>query len=97
MSVAGGDEPRWAPNGREMYYRTADSMYAVPVTAAQSITAGRPVALFADSYRHSTRYTDYDVLPDGTAFVMLAPQRDVPGDVRVVIGWPELLRPRNRH
>jgi serine/threonine-protein kinase len=97
ISVAGGDEPRWAPNGREMYYRTSDSMYAVQVTTAQSITAGRPMALFADSYRHSERYTDYDVLPDGTAFVMLAPQRDVSADVRVVIGWPVLLRPRNRH
>jgi Tol biopolymer transport system component/tRNA A-37 threonylcarbamoyl transferase component Bud32 len=92
ISVAGGDEPRWAPSGRELYYRTPDSLFAVPVNAGpQGVAAGKPVALFADPYRHSVRYTDYDVLPNGSGFVMLAPRPDAGIDLRVVTGWPVLL------
>jgi eukaryotic-like serine/threonine-protein kinase len=98
VSVAGGDEPRWAPGGREMYYRTADTLFAVPVTVGpRGISPGKPAALFADQFRSSERYTDYDVLPTGAGFIMLAPQRDAPLDVRVVMGWQAMLEPPGRH
>jgi len=96
ISVAGGDEPRWAPGGRELYYRSSDSLYSVPIrVGAQGVSAGNPVALFADNFRRSVRYTDYDVLPNGSGFVMLAPRPDAGIELRAVIGWPALV-PANR-
>ncbi len=88
VSFGGGDEPRWAPSGNELYYRTADSLLAVPITDGH---AGKPVALFADRYLRGLRFPGYDVLHGGAGFVMLQRPSDERTELRVVVDWPGLL------
>ena len=50
ISIEGGTEPVWNPNGRKLFYRSGDRMMAVEVEVGQASTpvssgqAGRPVA-----------------------------------------------------
>jgi len=46
VSRAGGQEPRWRQDGKELFYLSADGkMMAVAVTAGASFEAGSPVAV----------------------------------------------------
>jgi Tol biopolymer transport system component len=51
VSSAGGSQPRWRPDGRELFYVSADGhMMAVAIHTTpdgRAVEAGRPVALFA--------------------------------------------------
>ena len=96
VSTNGGDEPRWARSGRELYYRTSDSLFAVPIASGRTITAGRPVELFADRYRRNLHFQKYDVLPSGAGYVMLqnaSDLADAPTELRLVVNWPALSSP----
>jgi Tol biopolymer transport system component len=88
VSFGGGDEPRWAQSGKELYYRTADSLLAVPITDGH---AGKPAALFSDLYLRGARFPGYGVLPGGAGFVMLQRPPDERTELRVVVDWPGQL------
>jgi len=67
VSSAGGNLPRWRWDGRELFYRSADGhLMAAPVRGGADFEAGAPVALFRVA---STPWTDFDVTPDGQAFL----------------------------
>jgi serine/threonine-protein kinase len=94
VSLAGGNEPRWAPNGRELFYRTAhNEMMSVTVTLGDRFTSGTPVVLFrdrnlaADNYHHA-----YDVSPDGRRFLMIERTADDGANLIMVFNWFEELR-----
>ena len=42
ISTSGGEEPRWAPDGREILYRYGTRLFAAAVERAQTFRAGRP-------------------------------------------------------
>ncbi len=73
VSVAGGGEPLWAHNGRELFYRSlAGQMVAIPITTTPTLTVGQERVLFADStYLEAPSYRAYDVSRDDQSFVML--------------------------
>lgn len=50
VSTGGGTEPRWARSGRELFFRSRDSGYAVPVTPGPVFRAGAPRALFGGRF-----------------------------------------------
>jgi Tol biopolymer transport system component len=74
VSSAGGQEPRWRQDGKELFYLSADGkMMAVPVTAGASFAAGSPVALFQTHRRQPVSSLDvssYDVSGDGQRFLI---------------------------
>jgi serine/threonine-protein kinase len=75
VSVGGGQEPLWSHDGSEMFYRSNDSLFAVPVEfLGNDLRAGTPRALFADAYGRNMA-GEYDVTPDGQEFVFVAPRR----------------------
>jgi Tol biopolymer transport system component len=91
---SGGVEPRWSPDGTELFYVSGQTLFAVPVRVQPTFSAGAPVALFdaavvpnytSDSHR-------WQVAPDGRRFLLLAnaggPQ--VP-PLDVVVNWLALL------
>ena len=95
ISTDGGTEPAWNPNGRELFYRTGDSMMAVPVTTQPSFSAGRPTVLFRGAYLASTfplTGTTYDVTRDGQRFVMIKDQATSLTQINVVVNWFEELK-----
>ena len=87
VSLRGGREPRWARDGRTLYYRDGVSMMAVPVPPGDALTVERPVALFPDRFRTNTRVADYDPLPDRT-LVMLEPEAEGVTEIQVFLAWP---------
>jgi DNA-binding SARP family transcriptional activator/Tol biopolymer transport system component len=96
ISHGGGGEPRWAPSGRELFYRGPEGMVAAAVRTASPLFVESRTVLFDDrpyvSYRIGAAY---DVHPDGQRFLML--RRGSQGrDVIVVLNWLDQLRSRQR-
>ena len=90
VSVDGGAEPVWSPDGDELFYRSQDRVMAVSVQMTPSFRASRPRLLFRGSFLSPATMPKmsrtYDVAPDGDHFLMLEPG-EAKGDqeLRVVL------------
>jgi serine/threonine-protein kinase len=71
VSTAGGSQPVWARNGRELFYRSGDAVMGTRVEPADSFVHGTPVNLFSGEYAVSLGGRNYDVSPDARRFLML--------------------------
>jgi Tol biopolymer transport system component len=80
ISTAGGDQPRWRADGRELFYVSRDSkMMSVQVSTTGSFEAQRPVALFPVSMPvagATTFQSNYVVMPDGKRFLVITSLQD---------------------
>ncbi len=71
VSTAGGIDPMWQPDGKEIdYIDPSGAMMAAPITASgTTFAAGTPVKLFQTHIvgggEHSAGGREYDVAPDG--------------------------------
>jgi serine/threonine protein kinase len=90
ISTNGGSQPRWGPNGMELYYLapTDRKVMAVQVTTTPTFTHGPPVSLFdavADNYA---------VTRDGRRFLLAIPtgETHVSPPMTVVLNWAEALK-----
>ena len=74
VSRAGGDEPRWRGDGKELFYLAPDGgLMAVDVKTGTGLEAGSPVALFQTHPRQPLSAMDffsYDVTADGQKFLV---------------------------
>jgi serine/threonine-protein kinase len=77
VSTAGGEQPRWAPDGRELFYLdAADRMIAARVTAAPAFSVSELRSLFdASGFTLDAFHQSYDVSPDGRAFIFASPRQ----------------------
>jgi eukaryotic-like serine/threonine-protein kinase len=94
VSTAGGMQPRWREDGRELLYREPSGRFmTVPVTLrAGSFEAGTPHLLF-ELRPTSTPGTHYDVTADGQRFVVSVPvQAEGASPLTLVLNWPALLQ-----
>ena len=73
VSTGGGMEPRWAPDGRHLYYRANRMIVAASIETTPAFHVTARDTLFADVYATDPFHTNYDVAPDGKHFVMLQP------------------------
>jgi dipeptidyl aminopeptidase/acylaminoacyl peptidase len=90
ISVKGGDEPRWAPDGRALYYKQDDQLIAVPIESGATLNVGRPVTLLSGIPVWSTdSHQTYHVAPGGDRFLMMraADQGGASQEVRTVFNW----------
>ncbi|MET0280110.1 MAG: protein kinase [Steroidobacteraceae bacterium] len=97
VSAAGGRQPVWSRNGRELFYRDfSGALMAVPVAAGRSFAPGRPVRLFeAPGYLGAGAQgggRTYDVAPDGSRFLMVRIGEQPTTPLVVVVNWFEELR-----
>ncbi|HUQ84159.1 MAG TPA: protein kinase [Gemmatimonadaceae bacterium] len=84
ISAAGGTEPRWSRDGRELFYRNADTLFAVEVKAQQTFTADKRVPLFVGTFLQNTRHATYDVHPDGQHFIFVTDDANDFGELMLV-------------
>jgi WD40 repeat protein len=92
VSTDGGAEPVWNPKGRELFYRSGQKMMAVDYTEQPEFSPGKPRMLFESSYVPSPRsLADYDASSDGQRFLMLKNAEQKPGEISMVLNWPEEL------
>src|SRR5262249_34551137 len=97
---AGGTQPRWRRDGKELFYVAADGkLMAVEVTIAPRFTAGAPRALFHPRIFNGGLQPfapRYDVAADGTRFLVItaSPAIDSPAaaPITVVFNWPTALK-----
>src|SRR6202790_1340952 len=92
VSSAGGEEPRWRQDGKELSYLSADGkMMAVPVKTGTSFEAGFPAALFQTPRRQPVSAQDvfsYDVSGDGQRFLILSKVDEAnPAPLSVLLNW----------
>ena len=92
VSNAGGQEPKWRSDGKELFYVSTDGkIIAVPATLGTSFEAGTPVALFQTHRRQPMSSQDvfsYDVSGDGQRF-LVATKLDEPSSapLSVLLNW----------
>jgi Tol biopolymer transport system component len=92
ISTAGGREPAWNRNGRELFYRDGEKMMAVEINTQSGFSAGSPKVLFQGPYQTLTASTpNYDVSADGQRFLMLEPTEQT-AQINVVLNWFEELK-----
>ena len=95
LSTEGGREPRWSPDGKEIFYRRGDSFFAARLASTGPPSVGDSKKLFeirAASGR-SQLHGGYAVSPDGRRFfVLLLDPRAIPTQINVVLNWFEELK-----
>jgi eukaryotic-like serine/threonine-protein kinase len=76
VSIAGGTEPVWNRNGRELFYRAGPGAGTDLTAAAISFTpyatvTGRTMLFSVAGMTNATPHANYDVSPDGQTFAMV--------------------------
>ena len=102
ISIEGGVEPRWAANGRELFFSNygeglrpdEPAILSVAVQSGPSFVAGRPSVVIK---RPDGAGTSYDVAPDGRFLFIVPPKGAVVvtrPSIVVVQNWFDELRAR---
>jgi dipeptidyl aminopeptidase/acylaminoacyl peptidase len=92
VSNTGGDEPIWAADGRELFYRAPGHLMSAVITERPLPDVVRRDTLFADPYVRSAERANYDVFPNGTEFVFVRSAGTEKTSMFVVTNWAEDLR-----
>ena len=96
ISVGGGREPLWSPNGRELFYRSPRGLMVVPIDTEPRFLAGAPAVMFERPYALFRQRRNYDISPDGERFLMIkegaTDSTGVGPEVVVVLNWTEELK-----
>ena len=93
VSTEGGTQAFWRADGRELFYRNAGQLMAVPVDAGSTFNVGTPQALFETRFAAITVRGLYRPTADGQRFLVLAPlARDAEQPASVVLNWTAALK-----
>lgn len=96
ISTAGGIQPMWRRDGKELFFLTPDEkLMAVDVnTASAAFQAGIPRELFQPKLVPTYYWRNiYVPALDGQRFLMITPVgQDTPEPITVVVNWPTLLK-----
>jgi hypothetical protein len=93
VSTAGGSEPKWRRDGKELFYLAADrSLMAVDVTTGQSLDVGVPKVLFPTHTNDAGGRNRYAVSGDGQRFLIESRvSQPASTSITVVLNWPTAL------
>ncbi len=94
VSIDGGREPVWAPDGKQLFYRKENQMLAVSVRYGTSLSFGKPRVLFEGVFdAAAVGHQHYDISGDATRFLMVRHGEPAgPRELRVVLNWKDELR-----
>jgi serine/threonine protein kinase len=93
VSSAGGAQPRWRGDGRELYYLALDgTMMVVTFEGRTRSVVSTPRALFRTRLIVRANTDQYVVTSKGDRFLIMDPPRDDrPPELRVIVNWRGLL------
>jgi Tol biopolymer transport system component len=94
ISIGGGLEPRWSPDGKTLYYIALDGkLMAVAITANDAFRAGVPKALFQiAAFTGGPFRQSWCVAPDGKRFLFAIPSEQRTAAFEVVVNWQAGLK-----
>jgi Tol biopolymer transport system component len=95
VSATGGNRPRWAPDGTELFFRKDETLQVVTVKEdGDGFSTDRPQIVFEDLDPISAGY-DYDVFDSNRfLFTKEVGNDDAPAGVTVVINWLDEVEQR---
>ena len=92
ISTDGGDSPRWAPNGREIFYRNGNRMMAAKTETQPAFSFHAPRLLFEGNYLAASA-ASYDVSPDGRFLMIQTVEPEQPAtQIHFVSNWFDELK-----
>jgi serine/threonine protein kinase len=95
VSNAGGVEPKWRGDGKELFYLSSDSkMMAVPVKTSSNFDPGTPMLLFQANPREmlaTSEQFSYEVSQDGQKFLINTHLKTAMTPMSVVLNWSAKL------
>ena len=95
VSIAGGTQPAWCADGKEIFYIAADGkMMSVSVDSRPaSVKLGVPQPLFQTRPEFDVLPRQYDVSADGKRFLLAQPlEESASVPITVIVNWPLLLK-----
>ena len=95
VSRGGGREPVWSRDGRELFYRRGNEIWAAPIALSSTFEVETPQKLFEVRFvaeRTVSGSQTYDVAPDGR-FILVQPTEQS-SQLHVVMNWFEELNER---
>jgi hypothetical protein len=98
VSTAGGNQPRWRRDGKEIFYFGPDNTLMAAATNGEgtAFRVGAVRGLFATRTNIATPTNPpsfYNVSPDGQRFLVnTLAEEAAPAPITLVVNWPALLK-----
>jgi Tol biopolymer transport system component len=93
VSTAGGNQPRWRRDGKELYYVALDrKLMAVSVKTGATFEAETPHPLFETQLPTNLPRQAYAVSPDGQRFLLAVPAESAGGPLILIQNWAAGLK-----
>jgi dipeptidyl aminopeptidase/acylaminoacyl peptidase len=96
ISAAGGNEPRWRHDGKELYYVALDQkLMAVPIGLTATVEPGTPQPLFAVTPTGPAGSHCYAPSRDGQRFLLTVPaegETAPASPITVVTNWQAAIK-----
>ena len=91
VSIDGGTNPRWAPDGSTLFYRHGRRLMAVAVSLRPSLRLETARMLF------EADFLSFEVAPNGQRFLLLTPNPEANrAEIHVVLNWFKELKEREK-
>jgi hypothetical protein len=92
VSVAGGAQPRWRGDGRELFFIDNEGQMLSATVERGSSQAGVPKKLFSTGLIPDPTVNQYAVTGDGLRFLVLEPRKGFLETYYVTLNWPATLK-----
>jgi Tol biopolymer transport system component len=94
ISTAGGVQPTWCADGRELYFLAPDAtLMAVDIRPGGKFEWREPHPLFKTQLAVSYQMEQYAPAPDGKRFLFVLPASEAStAPFNVILNWPALLK-----
>jgi serine/threonine-protein kinase len=96
ISTGGGTEPLWARDGKRLFYRRGDQIWAVDIRWEPAFSPAKPQLLFeGPNYSWAVNIRGYDISLDGQRFLMVkeaSPDLHPVTEIILVQNWFEELK-----
>ncbi len=93
VSLAGGAQPRWRGDGRELFFLDLDGkMMSATVERGSTPQIGIPRKLFDTGLIPDPTLNQYAVTDDGLKFLLLEPRKGFHETYSVVLNWPATVK-----
>jgi hypothetical protein len=90
VSIDGGAEPLWSPQGAKLFYRSTDRQIVAARLETDPLRVAQWDTLFVDRFARSLGSSrNWSVYPSGREFLLIG-GRKMGSDVKVVVNWPQL-------
>ncbi|MBW2388695.1 MAG: PD40 domain-containing protein [Deltaproteobacteria bacterium] len=92
VSIDGGSEPVWSPEGAELYFRRGTSFFAVALEGAEGLRPGAPREMFRGRYDLSpTGHQHFDISNDHRFAAIALDQAEDPQALHLILDWGQKL------